>query len=62
MYVFFFVSTSSVRLKLYVEHSNEVWNFGFKQFSINTAMAEWEVLNGTKRYVHLWTGIVSKLG
>ena len=30
-------------LRIYVEHSNEVWNFGFPQFSINKAMAEWEV-------------------
>jgi hypothetical protein len=30
-------------LHLYVEHSNEVWNFGFPQYAINKAMAAWEV-------------------
>jgi hypothetical protein len=30
-------------LHLYVEHSNEVWNFGFPQYGINKAMAAWEV-------------------
>ena len=34
-------------LKLYIEHSNEVWNYGFKQHSFNEAFAEWEVLNMT---------------
>ena len=34
-------------LKIYIEHSNEVWNFGFKQYAINAAMAEWEVLNAS---------------
>eukprot|EP00040_Diaphanoeca_grandis_P028097 m.161388 g.161388 ORF g.161388 m.161388 type:complete len:769 (+) comp31231_c0_seq3:377-2683(+) len=32
-------------LKIYVEHGNEVWNFGFKTHSMNEAFAEWEVLN-----------------
>ena len=36
-------------LKIYVEHSNEVWNFGFKQHGFNEAFAEWEVLNMTNR-------------
>ena len=31
-------------LNIYIEHSNEVWNFGFKQCALNTAMAEWEVM------------------
>jgi len=34
-------------LKIYVEHSNEVWNYGFKQHGFNQAFAEWEVLNKT---------------
>lgn len=34
-------------LNLYVEHSNEVWNFGFPQYGINKALAVWEVQNGT---------------
>jgi hypothetical protein len=34
-------------LKIYVEHSNEVWNFGFKQEAMNINFAEWEVLNAT---------------
>jgi hypothetical protein len=33
-------------LHLYVEHSNEVWNYGFKQHGINQNQADWEVLNG----------------
>jgi hypothetical protein len=37
-------------LKIYVEHSNEVWNYGFSTFALNSAMAHWEVLNGTKRF------------
>ena len=35
-------------LKIYVEHSNEVWNYGFKQHSMNENFAEWEVLNASK--------------
>ena len=34
-------------LNIYVEHSNEVWNFGFPQFALNEAMATWEVQNST---------------
>jgi hypothetical protein len=34
-------------LNIYVEHSNEVWNFGFPQYAINKAMAMWEVQNST---------------
>ena len=30
-------------LNIYIEHSNEVWNFGYPQYSLNKAMAEWEV-------------------
>jgi len=37
-------------LNIYIEHSNEVWNYGFRQFGINSAMAHWEVLNGTARF------------
>ena len=29
--------------KIFIEHSNEVWNFGFKQYSLNKAAAAWEV-------------------
>ena len=36
-------------LKIYVEHSNEVWNYGFKQHGFNAAFAEWEVLNMTDK-------------
>lgn len=36
-------------LNIYVEHSNEVWNFGFPQYAINKAMADWEVLNSTNK-------------
>jgi len=34
-------------LKIYIEHSNEVWNFGFRQYGINKAAAVAEV-NYTK--------------
>ena len=34
-------------LRIYVEHSNEVWNFGFPQYALNKAMAEWEVNKST---------------
>ena len=37
------------KLKIYIEHSNEVWNFGFKQHVMNEAFAEWEVLNASTR-------------
>ena len=30
-------------LNIYIEHSNEVWNFGFKQYSLNAAAAMYEV-------------------
>ena len=36
-------------LNIYVEHSNEVWNFGFPQYGINKAMAMWEVQNSTAK-------------
>jgi hypothetical protein len=36
-------------LKVYLEHSNEVWNYGFKQHGFNQAFAEWEVLNMTDK-------------
>ena len=34
-------------LNIYIEHSNEVWNFGFPQYAINKAMSAWEVENST---------------
>eukprot|EP00040_Diaphanoeca_grandis_P035385 m.222362 g.222362 ORF g.222362 m.222362 type:complete len:742 (-) comp33372_c1_seq1:245-2470(-) len=36
-------------LNIYIEHSNEVWNFGFPQYGINKAFAMWEVQNSTKK-------------
>jgi hypothetical protein len=36
-------------LRIYIEHSNEVWNFGFPQYGINKAMAVWEVENSTRK-------------
>jgi hypothetical protein len=35
------------KLNVYIEHSNEVWNFGFPQYVLNKALAVWEVENGT---------------
>jgi hypothetical protein len=37
------------KLNIYIEHSNEVWNFGFPQYGLNKAMAGWEVLNSTNK-------------
>ncbi len=35
------------KLKIYVEHSNEVWNYGFRQHAINQNIADFEVSNGS---------------
>jgi hypothetical protein len=37
-------------LNIYIEHSNEVWNFGFLQYSWNKARAKEEVKEGHTRY------------
>ena len=37
-------------LKVYLEHSNEMWNFGFLQYSWNKARAVEEVRAGTANY------------
>lgn len=36
----------SEHLNIYIEHSNEVWNFGFSQYGFNKAAAEDEVKKG----------------
>ena len=36
-------------LKIYVEHGNEVWNYGFRATAMNQNFADWEVLNSSKR-------------
>jgi hypothetical protein len=48
-------------LKIYVEHSNEVWNFGFKQEAMNINFAEWEVLNASAFPGSIPTGKKSNL-
>ena len=37
-------------LKIYIEHSNEVWNFGFIQYSWNKARAKEEVQEGNVQF------------
>ena len=37
-------------LNVYIEHSNEIWNFGFIQYAWNKARANEEVKAGTARY------------
>ena len=37
-------------LNIYIEHSNEVWNFGFLQYSWNKARAKEEVQAGSAHY------------
>ena len=37
-------------LNIYLEHSNEVWNFGFLQYAWNKARAKEEVGEGQSRY------------
>ena len=37
-------------LKIYIEHSNEVWNFGFLQYSWNKARAKEEVQEGNVQF------------
>ena len=37
-------------LHVYLEHSNEVWNFGFLQYAWNKARAKEEVKEGQRRY------------
>eukprot|EP00730_Choanoeca_flexa_P013540 TRINITY_DN5433_c0_g1_i2.p1 TRINITY_DN5433_c0_g1~~TRINITY_DN5433_c0_g1_i2.p1 ORF type:complete len:631 (+),score=162.04 TRINITY_DN5433_c0_g1_i2:274-1893(+) len=46
-------------LNIYIEHSNEVWNFGFRQYSLNCAAAEWEVANVTHGKSNLASNAVS---
>ena len=38
------------RLNVYIEHSNEVWNFGFMQYSWNKARAKEEVQAGNVQF------------
>ena len=37
-------------LKIYIEHSNEVWNFGFIQYSWNKARAKEEIQEGNVQF------------
>ena len=45
-----FKSSLKPTLKIYLEHSNEVWNFGFIQYAWNKARAKEEVGEGHVRY------------
>eukprot|EP00730_Choanoeca_flexa_P017862 TRINITY_DN8644_c0_g1_i1.p1 TRINITY_DN8644_c0_g1~~TRINITY_DN8644_c0_g1_i1.p1 ORF type:complete len:620 (+),score=168.54 TRINITY_DN8644_c0_g1_i1:126-1985(+) len=46
------------KLNIYIEHSNEVWNYGFKQYNLNCAAAKWEVANATHGKSNLASGVV----
>ena len=43
-------STLKPTLNIYIEHSNEVWTFGFIQYAWNKAKAKEEVKEGSARY------------
>jgi hypothetical protein len=43
-------ATLKPNLHIYIEHSNESWNFGFLQYSWNKARAKEEVQNGNVQY------------
>ena len=43
-------STLKPQLHIYLEHSNEVWNFGFIQYAWNKVRAKEEVKEGNARY------------